>query len=265
LHHRRTGRPFVVLKLAMTIDGFIAAKSGAGGWITGEIARRRVHELRAASDAIVVGAGTVRADDPRLTVRDIAGPSPRRIVLGRAPKDARVHPCTEWSGPLTDLLDTLGREDTLQLMVEGGANVAASFHQAGLVDRYVFHIAPVVMGGADAVPAFAGEYRSHARRCVAGRVRQHSTTWRRHRSNSATSKEYPMTSNTTAHGSVFAPIDDVIAAIARGEMVVIVDDEDRENEGDLIMAAQHVTAEKTGVHHSTYVRSRGGTTHRRAL
>jgi diaminohydroxyphosphoribosylaminopyrimidine deaminase/5-amino-6-(5-phosphoribosylamino)uracil reductase len=157
LHHRRTGRPFVVLKLAMTIDGFIAAKSGAGGWITGEIARRRVHELRAASDAIVVGAGTVRADDPQLTVRDIAGPSPRRIVLGRAPKDARVHPCTEWNGPLTDLLDTLGREDTLQLMVEGGANVAASFHQAGLVDRYVFHIAPVVMGGADAVPAFAGD------------------------------------------------------------------------------------------------------------
>lgn len=157
LHHRRTGRPFVVLKLAMTIDGYIAAKSGAGGWITGDIARRRVHELRAASDAIVVGAGTIRADNPRLTVRDVDGHSPRRIVLGYAPHDAQVRPCTEWCGSLTDLLDTLGRQEVLQLMVEGGANVSASFHQAGLVDRYVFHIAPVIMGGADAVPAFAGD------------------------------------------------------------------------------------------------------------
>jgi diaminohydroxyphosphoribosylaminopyrimidine deaminase/5-amino-6-(5-phosphoribosylamino)uracil reductase len=157
LHHRRTGRPFVLLKLAMTIDGFIAAKSGAGGWITGDVARRRVHELRAASDAILVGAGTVRADDPQLTVRDSPGKSPRRIVLGRAPTGARVHPCTEWTGPLVDLLDTLGNEGVLQLMVEGGANVAAQFHAAGLIDRYVFHIAPAVMGGADAVPAFAGD------------------------------------------------------------------------------------------------------------
>jgi diaminohydroxyphosphoribosylaminopyrimidine deaminase/5-amino-6-(5-phosphoribosylamino)uracil reductase len=157
LHHRRTGRPLVMLKLAMTIDGYIAAKSGASGWITGELARRRVHELRAASDAIVVGAGTVRADDPQLTVRDAPGASPRRIVLGRAPVDARVHPCTEWAGSLTELLDTLGGEHVLQLMVEGGAKVAASFHQAGLIDRYVFHIAPAIMGGGDAVPAFAGD------------------------------------------------------------------------------------------------------------
>lgn len=157
LHHRRTGRPLVMLKLAMTIDGYIAAKSGAGGFITGEPARRRVHELRAASDAIVVGAGTVRADDPQLTVRDAPGTSPRRIVLGRAPIGARVHPCTEWAGSLTDLLDTLGGENVLQLMVEGGAKVAASFHQAGLIDRYVFHLAPAVMGGGDGVPAFAGD------------------------------------------------------------------------------------------------------------
>ena len=157
LHQRRTGRPLVMLKLAMTIDGYIAAKTGSGGFITGEPARRRVHELRAASDAIVVGAGTVRADDPQLTVRDAPGTSPRRIVLGRAPVDARVHPCTEWSGSLTELLDTLGGEHVLQLMVEGGAKVAASFHQAGLIDRYVFHIAPAIMGGGDAVPAFAGD------------------------------------------------------------------------------------------------------------
>jgi len=157
LHHRRTGRPFVVLKLAMTIDGYIAAKSGAGGWITGDVARRRVHELRAESDAILVGAGTVRADDPLLTVREATGPSPRRIVLGRAPRDARVHPCTEWTGSLPDLLDSLGNDHVLQLMVEGGSKVAARFHAEGLIDRYVFHVAPAIMGGGDAVPAFAGD------------------------------------------------------------------------------------------------------------
>ena len=157
LHHRRTGRPFVVLKLAMTIDGYIAAKSGAGGWITGAAARRRVHELRAESDAIIVGAGTVRSDDPRLTVRETNGPSPRRIVLGRAPREANVHPCLEWSGSLPDLLGQLGNEGVLQLMVEGGAKTAASFHEAGLINRYVFHIAPAIMGGGDAVPAFAGD------------------------------------------------------------------------------------------------------------
>ncbi|MFM7891259.1 MAG: bifunctional diaminohydroxyphosphoribosylaminopyrimidine deaminase/5-amino-6-(5-phosphoribosylamino)uracil reductase RibD [Actinomycetota bacterium] len=157
LHHRRTGRPFVILKLAMTIDGYIAAKSGSGGWITGETARQRVHQMRAESDAILVGAGTVRADDPQLTAREVSGPSPRRIVLGRAPRDARVHPCTEWSGSLPDLLDSLGSEGIVQLMVEGGAKTAASFHEAGLINRYVFHIAPAVMGGGDAVAAFAGD------------------------------------------------------------------------------------------------------------
>ncbi|MFM7526168.1 MAG: bifunctional diaminohydroxyphosphoribosylaminopyrimidine deaminase/5-amino-6-(5-phosphoribosylamino)uracil reductase RibD [Actinomycetota bacterium] len=157
LHHRRTGRPFVILKLAMTIDGYIAAKSGSGGWITGETARQRVHQIRAESDAILVGAGTVRADDPQLTAREVSGPSPRRIVLGRAPREARVHPCTEWSGSLPDLLDSLGSEGIVQLMVEGGAKTAASFHEAGLINRYVFHIAPAVMGGGDAVAAFAGD------------------------------------------------------------------------------------------------------------
>ncbi|MFM7963434.1 MAG: bifunctional diaminohydroxyphosphoribosylaminopyrimidine deaminase/5-amino-6-(5-phosphoribosylamino)uracil reductase RibD [Actinomycetota bacterium] len=157
LHHRRTGRPFVILKLAMTIDGYIAAKSGSGGWITGETARQRVHQMRAESDAILVGAGTVGADDPQLTAREVSGPSPRRIVLGRAPREARVHPCTEWSGSLPDLLDSLGSEGIVQLMVEGGAKTAASFHEAGLINRYVFHIAPAVMGGGDAVAAFAGD------------------------------------------------------------------------------------------------------------
>jgi len=156
LHHRTTGRPWVVLKMASTLDGRTAAADGSSRWITGPVARQRVHELRAESDAVLVGAGTVRADNPSLTVRDAQGPSPRRIVLGPAPSDADVHPCTEWSGDLSTLLDTLGSQDVLQLLVEGGAQVAADFHGHGLVNRYVFHLAPAIAGGDDAPGVFAG-------------------------------------------------------------------------------------------------------------
>ena len=157
LHHRRTGRPFVVLKLAATLDGRTAAADGTSQWITGDDARRAAHQLRAESQAIVVGAGTVRADDPSLTTRLVDGPSPRRIVLGSAPPEAKVHPCTEWTGDLADLLDRLGADGVVQLMVEGGATVAASFHRQRLVDRYVLYLAPSFMGGDDGTPLFAGD------------------------------------------------------------------------------------------------------------
>jgi len=156
LHHRSTGRPYVVLKMASTIDGRIAAADGTSKWITGETARKRVHELRAQSDAIVVGAGTVRADNPSLTVRDVDGPSPRRIVLGKISDQALVHPCTQWTGTLPDLLDTLGKEGVVQLLVEGGARVAASFHRERLINQYIMHIAPVIAGGDNAAGVFAG-------------------------------------------------------------------------------------------------------------
>lgn len=147
LHQRRHGRPFVVLKMASTLDGAVAARDGSSRWITGPVARAEVHRLRAESDAVVVGAGTVRDDDPELTVRLVDGPSPRRIVLGSAAPTARVQPCLEWQGPLDDLLDRLGAEGVLQVLVEGGPRVAAAFHEAGLVDRYVLHLAPALMGG----------------------------------------------------------------------------------------------------------------------
>ncbi len=156
LYHRRTKRPFVVLKMASTIDGRTSAADGTSKWITGQDARKRVHELRAESDAILVGAGTVRADDPYLDVRDAAGSSPRRIVLGKIDSGAHVHPCLEYSGELSPLLDTLGGEGIIQLLVEGGPRVAASFHNQGLVNRYVMHVAPAIAGGDDAYPMFRG-------------------------------------------------------------------------------------------------------------
>jgi diaminohydroxyphosphoribosylaminopyrimidine deaminase/5-amino-6-(5-phosphoribosylamino)uracil reductase len=155
LHHRRTARPYVVCKLAISADGGTAAPDGTSQWITGEAARRDAHRLRAESDAILVGAGTVRADDPSLTVRHVEGDDPLRVVLGSAPPDARVHPCLEWSGGLEELLDELGHRGIVQLMVEGGARVIGSFHAAGLVDRWVLYVAPALFAGADATPAIA--------------------------------------------------------------------------------------------------------------
>ena len=157
LHHRITGRPFVILKLASTLDGRTAAADGTSQWITGEPARKAAHQLRAESDAIVVGSGTVRRDNPTLTTRLVDGPSPRRIVLGHAPEQANVHPCLEWDKSLSELLDTLGNDGVLQLMVEGGATVASSFHQQNLVDRYVLYVAPAFMGGNEGAPLFNGE------------------------------------------------------------------------------------------------------------
>ncbi len=154
--HRQTGRPFVVLKLAATLDGRIAATDGSSGWITGLDARTDVHRLRAESDAVVVGAGTVRADDPALTVRHVPGRDPLRVVLGSISPTARVHPCREHTGKLDELLDDLGRDGVVQVLVEGGASVAASFHRAGLVDRYVLYLAPALMGGEDGIPLLRG-------------------------------------------------------------------------------------------------------------
>ncbi len=166
LTHRTTGRPHVILKLAMTLDGAIAAPDGTSKWITGAEARADVHRLRAESDAIIVGAGTVRADDPSLTVRDFTPPSlddqqpgldPWRIVLGNAPQGGRTAPFESWSEGIEELLDELGRRSMLQVMVEGGAQVAGSFHRLGLVDEYHLYIAPAILGGADARAAFGGE------------------------------------------------------------------------------------------------------------
>lgn len=168
--HRSTSRPHVIVKLATTLDGFIAAPDGTSQWITGPEARRDVHRLRAESDVIIVGSGTVKADNPSLTVRDFTPPAtddslppldPWRIVLGSTAAgleaNAKTAPFESWDGSLEDLLDDLGVRNKLQVMVEGGAAVAGSFHRAGLVDEYWLYLAPALMGGGDGRNAFAGD------------------------------------------------------------------------------------------------------------
>lgn len=176
LTHRRTGRPYVVVKLAATLDGRTAAADGTSQWITGEAARADVHMIRAESDAILVGAGTVRADNPRLNVRGVTAPDgqpvrePLRVVLGSAPADAAVQPCLELSGELGPILDDLGARGVVQLMVEGGANVAGKFHEEGLVDRYVVYLAPAFMGGSQGTPLLGGDGVASIDALARGRV-----------------------------------------------------------------------------------------------
>lgn len=147
LWHRVTRRPYVVAKVAATLDGAVAMADGSSKWITGEAARRDAHVLRAQSQAIIVGAGTVRRDDPRLTARlDDIVLEPLRVVLGRAPEGSNVRPCLERSGNLGHLLDELGELDVLQVLVEGGPRTTGAFLEAGLVNHFVWYLAPAWAG-----------------------------------------------------------------------------------------------------------------------
>jgi diaminohydroxyphosphoribosylaminopyrimidine deaminase/5-amino-6-(5-phosphoribosylamino)uracil reductase len=150
------GRPFVTYKAAVTIDGRVAASGGDARWVSGEDSRRRVHELRAASDAVAVGMGTARAENPLLTARDVdALRQPRRLAFGSGPLPEGSE-LELVAGPLPEALARLAGEGVQSLLVEGGPTLAGAFLRAGLIDKLVLFLAPKLVGGDDAPPLFAG-------------------------------------------------------------------------------------------------------------
>ena len=150
------GRPFVTYKAAMTLDGRLAAAGGDARWISGEDSRRLVHELRAASDAVAVGMGTVEADDPALTARDVgAVQQPRRLAFGSGPLPDGSE-LELLSGPLGEELARLAEAEVQTLLLEGGPMLAGAFLRADLIDRLVLFVAPKLVGGDDAPPLFSG-------------------------------------------------------------------------------------------------------------
>jgi len=194
--HVRTGRPFVTLKVAASLDGKIATRTGDSRWITGESARRRVHELRNQVDAVLVGIGTVLRDDPLLTTRlGIADQrDPIRVIvdnLARLPLRAKVvnrastaptilavsrmAPRTKLealqqegiqvivveSSPrrvsLDRLTEALGKRGILSVMIEGGAEINASALREGVVDKVLVFLAPILIGGKSTPTAVGGE------------------------------------------------------------------------------------------------------------
>jgi diaminohydroxyphosphoribosylaminopyrimidine deaminase/5-amino-6-(5-phosphoribosylamino)uracil reductase len=138
-------RPFVVLKAAVSLDGRVTVPGRR--WVSGEESRRLVHELRARVDAVAVGAGTAHADLPRLDARDVATPKgqPRRLVFARGALPDGLD-LERRSGPLAEELAALGSEGVQSLLLEGGPTLAAAFLDAGLVDKVLLFVAPVVSG-----------------------------------------------------------------------------------------------------------------------
>lgn len=175
------GLPWVTLKIAQSIDGRSALANGESKWITGEASRKRVHELRAEFDAVLVGTGTVTADDPELTVRLAQGRHPLRVVLDREARLPHTHRVFNTEAPylravasgrkqsesdievdstaaglsLPDLMQKLHQRGISSLLVEAGPRLAASLIKDGLLDEMLFFTAPVVLGG-DSQPSVAG-------------------------------------------------------------------------------------------------------------
>jgi diaminohydroxyphosphoribosylaminopyrimidine deaminase/5-amino-6-(5-phosphoribosylamino)uracil reductase len=201
----KTGRPFVIAKCAATLDGRIATHTGDSKWVTGEAARRHVHHLRHAVDAIMVGINTVRQDNPSLTTRigDRKGKDPTRIVLDThlsIDPDARVlrqdsaaetiliaakavepskKAVFEKAGirvieadlkqnqiDLVALMAQLGAMEISSLLIEGGSQVLGSAFRAGIVDKVQFFYAPKVLGGDDGIPICSGPGAELMRRCI---------------------------------------------------------------------------------------------------
>jgi diaminohydroxyphosphoribosylaminopyrimidine deaminase/5-amino-6-(5-phosphoribosylamino)uracil reductase len=138
------GRPFVTYKAAATLDGRVAVPGSR--WVSGEASRRHVHELRAESDAVAVGMGTVRLENPRLDARDVpVSRQPRRLAFGTGPLPVGSE-LELRSGPLEEELRALAAEGVQSLLLEGGPTLAGSFLRAGLVDKLLLYVAPTLSG-----------------------------------------------------------------------------------------------------------------------
>jgi diaminohydroxyphosphoribosylaminopyrimidine deaminase/5-amino-6-(5-phosphoribosylamino)uracil reductase len=138
------GRPFVTYKVAITLDGSVSVPGSR--WVSGEESRRRVHQLRAECDAVAVGMGTVRADDPALTARGVgAARQPRRLAFGRGPLPEGSE-LELRSGALADELAALAREGMRSLLLEGGPTLATAFLADDLVDKLLVFVAPTLAG-----------------------------------------------------------------------------------------------------------------------
>jgi diaminohydroxyphosphoribosylaminopyrimidine deaminase/5-amino-6-(5-phosphoribosylamino)uracil reductase len=208
-NHIRSGLPLVTLKMAASLDGKVAARDGSSRWISGEAAREDVHRLRAASGAIVVGAGTASTDDPALTVRlpGYRGRPPLRVLLdatGRTPPTgalfdgaastlvattracpAEARAAWEASGaevlaldegregqvPLRPLMEALGKRDIQDVLVEGGPTVAWASVEDGVVDVLVLYLAPKLIGGRDAPGILGGDGVATIAEALGARIR----------------------------------------------------------------------------------------------
>lgn len=194
--YMKTGLPHVTLKAAITLDGKVATRTGASRWITGEAARTEAHRLRDDADAVLVGVGTVLADDPALTVRHVTGTDPTRVILDadlRTPPTAAVVEAATASSAktmifhavdaepgardalrsqgvdlvavarhprgvdLVEVLEALGKRNMVRLLVEGGAHVHGTFVDLGLADRAAIFIAPRILGDDRALSFVAGD------------------------------------------------------------------------------------------------------------
>ncbi|NOZ12710.1 MAG: bifunctional diaminohydroxyphosphoribosylaminopyrimidine deaminase/5-amino-6-(5-phosphoribosylamino)uracil reductase RibD [Acidobacteria bacterium] len=176
IHYISTGMPYIILKAAVSLDGFIADTRGNSKWISNEASREDVHRIRSRTDAVLVGAGTVRSDNPKLTVRLVEGRNPRRIVLNRSgslPPESEVFAAgtilvtapdamsrekksrfirkgvelLEQSGPeLSPLLKSFATMGMASILVEGGTGVFSSFVKEGFVNEFLIYVAPLVLG-----------------------------------------------------------------------------------------------------------------------
>jgi diaminohydroxyphosphoribosylaminopyrimidine deaminase/5-amino-6-(5-phosphoribosylamino)uracil reductase len=190
----RTGLPFVILKIASSLDGKIATASGESKWITGEKSRKMVHRLRSEVDAVMVGIGTVLKDDPLLNVRLIKGRDPHRVILDRQLRiplnlkvlnlksDAKTYIVTVPDAPedkimalkqkgaevihvdskdgyldLFKLMKILGTLGITSLMIEGGSETSASALREGIVDKVIIFMSPKIIGGQDSKDAVGGK------------------------------------------------------------------------------------------------------------